>query len=297
MGLFSQAPHLGGLPRASPDLLGAAISPRIASLRRYAPRAHRLPVQAMEFSTHGISALRGARRLRNQSRVKLVLLPLPPHTARHAGPALIGHQIVEMGQPREERLLASFGMMEPFHREQLPLDGVVGLIQRCWSPASGGLRAPHTSPLSSPGPNVGRARHWPPGRVGDVVRKVAEPLTQRKHREPFRCRPRYNRCGTASVRPSGRGRDRAEFLRELGEGVAQAVAKTCSRETASAYSWWCCRSHQSGSPDPIRRLLLGRRALKLPHRTGSRPQHWPPRYTQMPDHPATGQSWADTPCR
>ena len=48
-------------------LSGAALSPRIASLRRYAPRAHRLRVQAMEFSTHGISALRGARRLRNQS--------------------------------------------------------------------------------------------------------------------------------------------------------------------------------------------------------------------------------------
>jgi hypothetical protein len=33
---------------------------RFASAGRYAPRAHRLPVQAMGFSTHYIIALRGA---------------------------------------------------------------------------------------------------------------------------------------------------------------------------------------------------------------------------------------------
>jgi hypothetical protein len=34
-----------------------------------------------------------------------------------------------MGQPRDKRLLAPFGMMETLHRKQLPPDGVVGLIQ------------------------------------------------------------------------------------------------------------------------------------------------------------------------
>ena len=42
--------------------------------------------------------------------------------------ALIGYQIVQMGQPSKKRLFAPFGMMEAFHREQLPLDGVVGLV-------------------------------------------------------------------------------------------------------------------------------------------------------------------------
>jgi hypothetical protein len=42
--------------------------------------------------------------------------------------ALIWHQVVQMCQPREKRLLAPLKMMEAFHREQLPLDGVVGLI-------------------------------------------------------------------------------------------------------------------------------------------------------------------------
>jgi hypothetical protein len=44
------------------------------------------------------------------------------------GATLRGHQVVEMGQPREKRLLVSTGMMEPLHGKQLPLDGVVGLV-------------------------------------------------------------------------------------------------------------------------------------------------------------------------
>jgi hypothetical protein len=33
------------------------------------------------------------------------------------GPTLVGHQIVQMGQPAQKRLLAPFGVMEAFHRE------------------------------------------------------------------------------------------------------------------------------------------------------------------------------------
>jgi hypothetical protein len=47
---------------------------------------------------------------------------------RMLGPTLIGRQVVEMGQPREKRLLASTWMMEPLHCEQFPLDGVMGLV-------------------------------------------------------------------------------------------------------------------------------------------------------------------------
>jgi len=83
-----------------------------------------------------------------------------------------------VGQPREKRRWAPFGVMEALHRKELPLDGVVGLIQQGAGPsASAGLQAPHTSPLSFvlepasyPLP-VGRPR-----RGGDVVSKVAEPF-------------------------------------------------------------------------------------------------------------------------
>ena len=39
------------------------------------------------------------------------------------GSTLIRHQVVQVCEPREKRLLASLRMMEPFHGEQFPLDG------------------------------------------------------------------------------------------------------------------------------------------------------------------------------
>ena len=44
------------------------------------------------------------------------------------GPTLIGHQVVEVCQPREKRLWAATWMMEPLHREQFPRNGVMGLV-------------------------------------------------------------------------------------------------------------------------------------------------------------------------
>ena len=36
--------------------------------------------------------------------------------------------VVQLCEPSQERLLVPVGMMEAFHREQLPLDGVMRLI-------------------------------------------------------------------------------------------------------------------------------------------------------------------------
>ena len=53
-----------------------------------------------------------------------------PTLAGMLGAALIRNQVVQVRQPAQKRLLAPLGMMEAFHHEQLPLDGVVGLIQQ-----------------------------------------------------------------------------------------------------------------------------------------------------------------------
>jgi hypothetical protein len=45
------------------------------------------------------------------------------------GALLIGYQIIEMGQPTQEGLLAPVGMMKGFHHEQLAVQGVVRLIK------------------------------------------------------------------------------------------------------------------------------------------------------------------------
>ena len=98
------------------------------------------------------------------------------------GATLIRYQVVEVRQPREKRLLASFGMVEAFHREQFPLDGIMRLIQQgagCRHLRVGEHRIPACFLLLKPAPDalaVGRSRRG--GNMGD---KVAEPLTQRKH--------------------------------------------------------------------------------------------------------------------
>jgi hypothetical protein len=42
--------------------------------------------------------------------------------------SLVGREVIQVGEPREKRLLAPARMVKPFHREQFPLDGIVRLI-------------------------------------------------------------------------------------------------------------------------------------------------------------------------
>lgn len=45
-------------------------------------------------------------------------------------PTLRGDHVVEVGEPRQKRLLAPVGMTEAFHGEQFPLNGVVSLLSQ-----------------------------------------------------------------------------------------------------------------------------------------------------------------------
>ena len=51
-----------------------------------------------------------------------------PTVARVLGSTLIRYQVVQVGEPRQKRLLAPVGMMKGFHHEQLLVKGVVGLV-------------------------------------------------------------------------------------------------------------------------------------------------------------------------
>ena len=46
------------------------------------------------------------------------------------GPALIGDQVVQVREPRQKRLLIAAWMVKRFHHEQLPVDGIMGLIEQ-----------------------------------------------------------------------------------------------------------------------------------------------------------------------
>jgi hypothetical protein len=44
------------------------------------------------------------------------------------GATLIWDEVVQVGESREKRSLAPAWVVKPLHREQFPLDGVMGLI-------------------------------------------------------------------------------------------------------------------------------------------------------------------------
>jgi hypothetical protein len=98
------------------------------------------------------------------------------------GPTLIRDEVVQVDEPREKPLLTATGMMESLHREQFPLDGVMGLIQQRAGRRHLGLfqhRIPACFLVLKPLAHT-VAIGLPCG-VGDMVGKVASPLAQRKH--------------------------------------------------------------------------------------------------------------------
>jgi len=53
-----------------------------------------------------------------------------PTVARMLSAALGGHEVVQMGESSQKRLLTPVGMMEALHHEQLPLDGGMRLSEQ-----------------------------------------------------------------------------------------------------------------------------------------------------------------------
>jgi hypothetical protein len=139
---------------------------------------------------------------------------LHPTLPSMLGTTLAGHQVVQMCEPSQERLLAAFGMMESLHHEQLPVDGVVGLIQQRAGhrhPGVGEHCVPARLLVLKPLPYtlaIGRS-----SRGGHVVGKVAEPLTQRKHPQALPlARPVQQRVELRTQGLTDRRRDRRQFL-------------------------------------------------------------------------------------
>jgi hypothetical protein len=96
-------------------------------------------------------------------------------------PTLIGDQVVQVRQPRQKRLLTATWMVKPLHREQFPLDGVMGLIRQGAGHRHLRIfehRIPARFLLLHPAPHA-RAVGGP-GRGRDVIGNVAQPLAQRK---------------------------------------------------------------------------------------------------------------------
>ena len=98
------------------------------------------------------------------------------------GAPLIWDAVVQVRESREKGLLTATGMVKPFHGKELPLDGVMGLIQeRAGHRHLGGCKdgIPARLLLLYPAPHTLAVRR--PSRGGDVSGKAPSPLPQRKH--------------------------------------------------------------------------------------------------------------------
>jgi hypothetical protein len=87
---------------------------------------------------------------------------------------LIRNKVIQVRKSREKRLLTATGMVQPFHGKELPLDGVMGLIQQ--GTGHGHLRVcEHRIPtcLLVLHPASHALAIGCPRRVGDVVDKMA----------------------------------------------------------------------------------------------------------------------------
>ena len=180
------------------------------------------------------------------------------------GPTLIRDEVVQMGEPREKRLLAPTWMMEALHREQFPLDGVMGLIQQRAGHGHLGVcedRIPARLLLLEPAPDT--LAVGVPRAVCHVVGKVAEPLAQRKHPQAFALAcPVQQGVELGAQGLAHRRRDRHQFGGQLIERVAETVAEACSREQRPHTARRAVKAIGQDAADPIRRLLLERRLLK-----------------------------------
>ena len=205
------------------------------------------------------------------------------------GPTLIGHEVVQVRQPCEKRLLVPVWMVKPFHGKQLPVNGVMRLIQQ-------GARHRHLRVFEhciparlfvlEPAPYARAVGD--PSRHSDVIGKVPEPLPQGKHPQALaHARPVHQRVELRTKGLTDRGRDGHEFLRELGECVAQAGAQARSREERAQTLRGAVKAIGEHPSDPIGRLMLECRALKLPMGLGKSRGTGLLGVPQMPDDATT----------
>jgi hypothetical protein len=178
---------------------------------------------------------------------------------------LVGYKVVQMGEPAQKRLLAAFGMMEALHHEQLPVDGVMGLIQHRARHRHLRVlkdRMPARLLLLEPAPDA-----FPVGgssRCRDVVDKTAQPLAQCKHAQALAlARPVEQGVELRAQGLADRGRERHKFGGQLIDRMAETVTEVCTRKQRPQALDGTVEPIGPDASDPIGRLLLERCALEL----------------------------------
>jgi hypothetical protein len=158
----------------------------------------------------------------------------------------------------------------------------------CWSPASGGLRAPHTARLLVLKPAPHPLAIGLPRRSGDIIGKVAEPLTQRKHPQALAlARPVQQGMKLRAQGLADRRSDSRQFPGELGECMAETVAQALSREERVHALGGAVEAIGQDASDLIGQLMLQCHSVELLIRLGQGRRTGVFRVAQMPDDTAT----------
>jgi hypothetical protein len=94
-------------------------------------------------------------------------------------------------------------------------------------------------------------------------------LTQGKHTQALTlARPVQQRVELRTECLTDRGRDGREFLRELGDGVTETVAHAYARKQGLHTLGGAVKAIDENPFNPVRRLMVERRTLKLLIRLG-----------------------------
>ncbi len=188
-----------------------------------------------------------------------------PTLPRMLGSTLIRHQVIQVSQAGEKRLLAATRVMKAFHGEQLPLNGVVRLIEQ--RARHRHLRVfqdciPARPLLLEPAPDA--CPVGGPSRRSDVANKTAQPLAQGKHAQALAlARPVEQGVELRAQGLADRGRYRHKFGGQLIDRMAETVAEACTREQRPQALDGTVEAIDEDPLDLVRRLLLRRGALKL----------------------------------
>jgi len=122
-------------------------------------------------------------------------------------------------------------------------------------PASAGLASTYTSPPSCPGTSAYALAIGRSSCGGDVLAKRRKPLAQCNTRKPLRCwRPVPQGVELGAQGLAHRGCDGREFLGELVERVAEAVAE-CTQGRAAHALDGAIEPIREDAPTPIGRLV------------------------------------------
>lgn len=205
------------------------------------------------------------------------------------GATLVGYQVIQQRETVQKVPLAPLVMMEPFHHEHLPLDGIVGLIQQSaghWHTGVFEYRLPTRFLGLDPWPTERVVGH--PSRVRAVVRNMAQLLAKRTHAQAFAlASPVKEHVPPRAARLADRGRDGGQFPGKLVDRMEEAVAQARPRKERAHALDSAVKTISEDASDPIGGLVTGRGALKLAIGLGQGRRTGLLGVAQMANHAAT----------